>query len=141
MATPNNHRVAAAFQGGKDPQQDAVIAWLGTLPKDTRGGIKRSVMKYHMTRALLMYMQSGADASALVNGLAPVSAPVVPASPPYSAPVRVAPAMPTPVMPPPIAAVVPTASPPAIPVLVDGVKPSSVNKALRNKIRNSMQNN
>ena len=66
MATPNNHRVAAAFQGGKDPQQDAIIAWLGMLPKDTRGGIKRSVMKYHMTRALLMYMQSGSDVSALV---------------------------------------------------------------------------
>ena len=91
MATPNNHRVAAAFQGGKDPQQDAIIAWLGMLPKDTRGGIKRSVMKYHMTRALLMYMQSGSDVSALVAGTS--AAPAVPASRPAPvAPARTEPA-------------------------------------------------
>ncbi len=66
-----NHRLAAAFQEGKDPQQEAVIQWLHSLPKDARGGVKRSVMKYHLTRALLMYIQSGSDTSAqLVGGVA-----------------------------------------------------------------------
>ncbi len=55
MAATNNVRVAAAFQPGKDPQQDKIIEWLSNLPKDSRGGVKRSVMKYHLTRALLLY--------------------------------------------------------------------------------------
>lgn len=67
MTTPNTHRIAAAFQAEKDPQQDAVIAWIGALPKDSRGGVKRSVMKYHLTRALLLYMQSGADTSTALH--------------------------------------------------------------------------
>lgn len=67
MTTPNTYRIAAAFQAEKDPQQDAVIAWLGALPKDSRGGVKRSVMKYHITRALLLYMQSGADMSTALH--------------------------------------------------------------------------
>ena len=152
MATPNNHRVAAAFQGGKDPQQDAIIAWLGMLPKDTRGGINRSVMKYHMTRALLMYMQSGSDVSALVAGTSP-AAPAVPASRPAPvAPARTEPA-PTisshPVataapdapasVPPAVSAPAAFSSPAPIPTLSDGVKAKGVNHALRNKIKNSMK--
>lgn len=155
MATPNNHRVAAAFQGGKDPQQDAIIAWLGTLPKDTRGGIKRSVMKYHMTRALLMYMQSGSDVSALIAGTPPasptlpVSRPALTASvptkvsesasqsPPVSAPTPVVHT--APVLQPLITPTEAPSSPAPIPTLSDGVKTKGVNHALRNKIKNSMR--
>ena len=71
MTAPNTFRIAAAFQAEKDPQQDAVIAWLGSLPKDSRGGVKRSVMKYHLTRALLLYTQSGADI--LIDGFGMVA--------------------------------------------------------------------
>lgn len=74
MTASNTYRIAAAFQSDKDPQQDAVIAWLGTLPKDSRGGVKRSVMKYHLTRALLLYTQSGTDMSTALHmgsGMAP----------------------------------------------------------------------
>lgn len=145
MATPNNYRVAAAFQGEKDPQQDAIIAWLGNLPKDARGGIKRSVMKYHLTRALLMYMQSGADTStSLINAPAPSSAlsqkdgatkPQPPSAVVDSA--RNSPV--TPVGNPPVS--IPAPVEPQIPVLHDEVKPKGLNNALRKKIAGSMNGN
>ena len=140
MTTPNTYRIAAAFQAEKDPQQDAVIAWLGALPKDSRGGVKRSVMKYHLTRALLLYMQSGADTSTALhigNG-APVLQPArqfLPAVNNFTPP----------------AAQVPTAFTPAafsnnsgsgdsiVPVLTDAVK--KVGGKLRGKIATSMKGN
>lgn len=70
------HRVAATFQGGRDPDQDAVIQWLGTLPKDDKGQLRRSVLKYHLQRALLNYMHSG-----LANSLSVGMAPGTPAAP------------------------------------------------------------
>ena len=147
----STYRLGGRFQSGKDPQQDAIIAWLGMLPKDTRGGIKRSVMKYHMTRALLMYMQSGSDVSALVAGTS--AAPAVPASRPAPvAPARTEPAPTTsshPVataapdapasVPPAVSAPAAFSSPAPIPTLSDGVKAKGVNHALRNKIKNSMK--
>jgi len=84
MTASVNHRIAAAFQEGKDPQQEAVIRWMRGLPKDARGGVKRSVFKYHLTRALLMYIQSGADTTA--NVLSASSANVASAPVVYSAP-------------------------------------------------------
>lgn len=146
MTAPNTFRIAAAFQAEKDPQQDAVIAWLGSLPKDSRGGVKRSVMKYHLTRALLLYTQSGADTStALHVGHAPMAAGVAPVQAPAVVPTRAAVA-PTPVAPPaPVAAApAPVSAPVAaaradagIPVLTDAVPKKS--GGLRGKIAKSMQ--
>lgn len=94
-ATKQNARVAAAFQGGKDPQQDLILQWLGTLPTDERGGIRRSVMKYHLTQALLLYIhhssQSGGKSVSVpipsLKDTVPVSPPVTPVSSPVSMPV------------------------------------------------------
>ena len=139
MTTPNTYRIAAAFQAEKDPQQDAVIAWLGALPKDSRGGVKRSVMKYHLTRALLLYMQSGADTSTAlhIGSGASVAAPVPAAR--HLPSVASAPA------PAPAFAASPVAAPPvaqgpadsSVPVLTDPVKKSG--GKLRNKIATSMK--
>lgn len=152
------HRVAATFQGGRDPDQDAVIQWLGTLPKDDKGQLRRSVLKYHLQRALLHYIHSGLASSQSVGVVpgapatspapraatpAPTPAPAVPVVPVFAAPVT------------PVAAVV--AAAPAIaehdniPTLTDtlgavpiapapastgeGKKPGGL---LRNRIKNSM---
>ena len=142
MTAPNTFRIAAAFQAEKDPQQDAEIAWLGSLPKDSRGGVKRSVMKYHLTRALLLYTQSGADMStALHVGHTPQTPSSVPAPAPSVVPTRAAVA-PVPVEPS-VAPVVPVSAPVAakpdtgIPVLTDAVPKKA--GGLRNKIAKSMQ--
>lgn len=50
-------RIAANFQCGKDPRQDAVIAWIDSLPVSEKGSIKNSVVKYHITEALLDYIK------------------------------------------------------------------------------------
>lgn len=144
MTAPNTFRIAAAFQAEKDPQQDAVIAWLGSLPKDSRGGVKRSVMKYHLTRALLLYTQSGADTStALHVGNVPMAPNAAPTQAPASVPTRAAVA-PTPVAPPaPVAAANPAPAPAVarpdsgIPVLTDAVPKKA--GGLRGKIAKSMQ--
>ena len=121
MTAPNTFRIAAAFQAEKDPQQDAVIAWLGSLPKDSRGGVKRSVMKYHLTRA-----QTPSSVPAPAPSVVPTRAAV--------APVPVAPS---------VAPVVPVSAPVAakpdtgIPVLTDAVPKKA--GGLRNKIAKSMQ--
>lgn len=143
MPKPNTYRIAAAFQAEKDPQQDAVIAWLGALPKDVRGDVKRSVMKYHLTRALLLYMQSGADTSTALHvggSSAPARpTPAVPAAVPTQAASVVA-------VQPPVVATLPAAPAPvdasegavaAVPVLTDTVKKKS--GGLRGKIAKSMQ--
>ena len=131
-----NHRLAAAFQEGKDPQQEAVIQWLHSLPKDARGGVKRSVMKYHLTRALLMYIQSGSDTSAqLVGGVTekPQSARPIEHAPPVGqvAGKTIVPSEPT------VAAQAPALNQAAadIPVLVKPVKSGG----LRSKIAQSMK--
>jgi hypothetical protein len=54
------HRVAATFQAGRDPSQDAIINWLNTLAKNERSQLHRSVLKYHLTQALLMYIPQAA---------------------------------------------------------------------------------
>lgn len=144
MTAPNTFRIAAAFQAEKDPQQDAVIAWLGSLPKDSRGGVKRSVMKYHLTRALLLYTQSGADTStALHVGHVPVAPSATPVQAPVAVPTRAAVA-PTPVAPPaPVAAAAPIADPAVarvdsgVPILTDAIPKKS--GGLRGKIAKSMQ--
>ena len=132
MTAPNTFRIAAAFQAEKDPQQDAVIAWLGSLPKDSRGGVKRSVMKYHLTRALLLYTQSGADMStALHVGHTPQTPSSVPAPAPSVVPTRAA------VAPVPVSAPVAAKPDTGIPVLTDAVPKKA--GGLRNKIAKSMQ--
>ena len=139
MTTPNTYRIAAAFQAEKDPQQDAVIAWLGALPKDSRGGVKRSVMKYHLTRALLLYMQSGADTSTAlhISSSVPVSLPARLHSPVASTP---APASVTPVASPapaPVAFNNSGSGDSGVPVLTDTVKKAG--GKLRGKIATSMK--
>lgn len=150
MTTPNTYRIAAAFQAEKDPQQDAVIAWLGALPKDSRGGVKRSVMKYHLTRALLLYMQSGADTSTALHigsGASASSAAPIPVArhlpssanstpAPAAAPAFVAAPSPAPA---PMAASNHGAVDSAVPVLTDTVK--KVGGKLRGKIATSMKGN
>lgn len=136
MTTPNTYRIAAAFQAEKDPQQDAVIAWVGALPKDSRGGVKRSVMKYHLTRALLLYMQSGADMStALHIGSSVPPVPQARMSPfaVNAAPVANSAAVST------ALSSLPVANNSAIPVLTDPVKKAG--GKLRSKIAISMQGN
>jgi hypothetical protein len=54
------HRVAATFQADRDPSQDAIIGWLNTLAKNDRGQLHRSVLKYHLTQALLQYIPNAA---------------------------------------------------------------------------------
>lgn len=142
MPKPNTYRIAAAFQAEKDPQQDAVIAWLGALPKDVRGDVKRSVMKYHLTRALLLYMQSGADTSTALHmgSGGPAVAPVPRAVQPTVAPTQVAAtttAAPNiePLLERPTAVVLAVDA--AVPVLTDPVKKKS--GGLRGKIAKSMQ--
>ena len=141
MTTPNTYRIAAAFQAEKDPQQDAVIAWLGALPKDSRGGVKRSVMKYHLTRALLLYMQSGADTSTAlhIGSGASVAAPVPAAR--HLPSVASAPApSPAPAFAASPVSALSVAQGPAdssVPVLTDPVKKSG--GKLRNKIATSMK--
>lgn len=142
------HRVAATFQGGRDPDQDAVIQWLSTLPKDEKGQLRRSVLKYHLQRALLNYIHSGLASSQSVGGVPAVmpvpQVPVQRAAP--SAPVVAARA---PTVAVPVAAVsaddniptltdaVPsyTAAPPAAAEPAPAKKPGGL---LRNRIKNSM---
>ena len=127
----STYRLGGRFQSGKDPQQDAIIAWLGTLPKDARGDIKRSVVKYHLTRALLLYIQSGADTSTAVLGAPRVARPASaphPAEVPHSASALPAAAVTAPV---PVSAPEPSASPPPT--------PSGGKGGLRARIGRSMQ--
>lgn len=151
------HRVAATFQGGRDPDQDAVIQWLGTLPKDDKGQLRRSVLKYHLQRALLHYIHSGLASSQSVGvvpgapapspaprAAAPTPAPVVPAVPVFAVAQTPVAAVPAVV---PAATVdhdsiptltdtlgaVPIAAAPAAPA--EGKKPGGL---LRNRIKNSM---
>lgn len=137
MTTPNTYRIAAAFQAEKDPQQDAVIAWLGALPKDSRGGVKRSVMKYHITRALLLYMQSGADTSTALHIGAGAPAAFQTARHVSSlAPISVAAPFVAPVLPQ-VAFSSPNTVDSGVPVLTDTVKQAG--GKLRNRIATSMQ--
>lgn len=65
------HRVAATFQAERDPSQDAIINWLNTLAKNERGQLHRSVLKYHLTQALLQYIPRAATASSGSQAVAP----------------------------------------------------------------------
>lgn len=135
MTATSTYRIAAAFQADRDPQQDAIIAWLGALPKDDRGGVKRSVMKYHLTRALLLYMQSGADTSTAlhIGSVQSVPTGVLPVTP------QRLPAPPASVATPQVTPVQATVTPPAldVPILTDPIK--KVGGGLRRKIASSMQ--
>lgn len=145
------HRVAATFQGGRDPDQDAVIQWLGTLPKDEKGQLRRSVLKYHLQRALLHYINSGLANSQSVGVVpsaqsmpAPASRPAVQVAPP-AVPVFAAPATSVPVT-----AVAANIDHDNIPTLTETVIPAPAPAAtapvegkksgglLRSRIKNSM---
>ena len=77
MTTSNGRRIAATFQGGRDPDQDQIVAWLKTLPVCDKGSVERSVMKYHITRALLMYIQSGIGGTPSKNNIVMDSRPSI----------------------------------------------------------------
>ena len=115
-----NRRIAATFQSGRDPDQDQIVDWLKTLPVSGKGNVERSVMKYHITRALLMYIQSGISKNTSNTG--PAAMPHVVSA---SAPVVVSPVVSH-----------QGAQVPAVPAAP--AKPAA-GSALRNKIAKSMK--
>lgn len=134
--TSASRRIAATFQCGRDPDQDQIVEWLKTLPVNKKGMVERSVMKYHISRALLMYIQSGKTQSVSVKapvGNVPVLSDV--ATPPVQA--KTAPTTATaPVQAVPAAQSAPVSNP-DIPTPVES-KPKGAGSLLRNKIAKSM---
>lgn len=140
------HRVAATFQGGRDPDQDAVIQWLSTLPKNDKGQLHRSALKYHMMRAILQYINSGLTTSQTPVGVV-LAAPVANATTsPHPVVAVVASAPAKIVVQPTGSGGMPGSSVDNIPVLTEAIVPATSGGVpkksglLRSRIRNSMSN-
>lgn len=135
MPTTSNRRIAATFQCGRDPDQDQIVEWLKTLPTSEKGMVERSVMKYHITRALLLYIQSGKTslASSSKQGVSdiPVLKDVVVASVDVAKPVAVEkPQVSTPVH--------VSTTPVSVPPVVESKPVKPAGSLLRSKIAKSM---
>lgn len=148
--TSKDRRIAATFQCGRDPDQDQIVDWLKTLPVNNKGMVERSVMKYHITRALLLYIQSGnssatsgvsvksvqtkqlEDIPVLKDAVSQVSTQTAP--PVVNAKVPTASAVTSPVAQAPVSTT-PSAEKPPAPV---ATKPSGAGSLLRKKIAQSM---
>lgn len=134
--TTASRRIAATFQCGRDPDQDQIVEWLKTLPVNKKGMVERSVMKYHISRALLMYIQSGktqsvsVKTSTSVSDVPVLSNVVTPPAPVHTPPVVAS----TPVQDVPVA----QPSAPAVTPAPVEQKPKGAGSLLRNKIAKSM---
>ncbi len=121
-----SRRIAATFQSGRDPDQDQIVEWLKTLPVSDKGNVERSVMKYHITRALLLYIQTGSmsKSQSIPHALVTVQPSITQAPPINVSPVE---KEMKPIIEPPVHVDTPVVS-----------KPKGAGSLLRNKIAKSM---